>query len=484
MASALIPRRHGRLAPIISQASHHDSSSYYDTDDDDTFSISSDDYEYGDGITSKYYAPLTRQPPRDLPHQDLPPSILLHPSTSTSSVGTYDSALSDSESEPDMDLVDDDDDDEHDFENQSRFTEPSTPPASLPAYRRAAVSEASSVESSDPDSFARLFPSMDRLHIHHDDRTPDGNMNLRIDTIAAYSPAPPSKTSSNHRRQHHPRPVTVQLFHLRMHDLARREFSLRRYSRDSGREVCNSKGADPSTESSSSSPFSSPFSFPSSSSIASSARPAFQRGVSTAIQSFKTSFRRSGTAAGSSGASTKSQRSRRPSIVSNSSWAAGSAHSIDNNKNDDKNDDAEASKPESVPGRRPIPANVLKLEFSNYAHVDVTRQGSKRYEFSWWGHQYAWKRVVDKTLGTVAFHLVRDGRDTTPVAHIVPEGQSPNQVDEERFANGWVPPCYMWISDPTIVDAVTDVAEYVFPAPRLYHTQFSPINHLLTAFFF
>lgn len=47
------------------------------------------------------------------------------------------------------------------------------------------------------------------------------------------------------------------------------------------------------------------------------------------------------------------------------------------------------------------------------------------------------------------------------MAHIVQEVQSPSQIDAERRAGGWIPPCYMWISDRSAVDAVTDVAEYV-----------------------
>jgi hypothetical protein len=77
---------------------------------------------------------------------------------------------------------------------------------------------------SSPQEFAKLFPSLNRLSIRHDEFTPDGNMSLRIDTVV-----------TGRRR------TAIQLFHLRMYDLAKREFSLRRYCRDSGREVCNSK---------------------------------------------------------------------------------------------------------------------------------------------------------------------------------------------------------------------------------------------------
>jgi hypothetical protein len=53
---------------------------------------------------------------------------------------------------------------------------------------------------------------------------------------------------------------------------------------------------------------------------------------------------------------------------------------------------------------------------------------------------------------------VRDGQGA-PVAHIVPESRTPTQVRDEEDAGGWIPPCYMWISDDSLVQAVTDVAE-------------------------
>jgi hypothetical protein len=75
-----------------------------------------------------------------------------------------------------------------------------------------------------PSDFSELFPSRRRLTIRHDDSTLDGNMNLRIDT----------EVHASGRR------CDMTLFHLRMHDLKERQFSLRRYCRDSGREVCHS----------------------------------------------------------------------------------------------------------------------------------------------------------------------------------------------------------------------------------------------------
>ncbi|KAG0122685.1 hypothetical protein HOY82DRAFT_619832 [Tuber indicum] len=79
---------------------------------------------------------------------------------------------------------------------------------------------------STPSEFAELFPSTRCLSIRHDDSTLDGNMNLRVDTnVAAVG-----DVGKN-----------VTLFHLRMYDLRTRDFSLRRYGRDCGREVAHIK---------------------------------------------------------------------------------------------------------------------------------------------------------------------------------------------------------------------------------------------------
>lgn len=280
----------------------------------------------------------------------------------------------------------------------------------LPLYHHE-ISEPN-VCASTPKDFAQLFPSMDRLIIRHDDFTTDGNMNLRVDTIL------PGRKR-----------IAVQLFHLRMYDLTKREFSLRRYCRDSGREVCNSKRQ-----------YLAP---------APLSRPTLQRSMSTAMKTLSSAtrpqFRRQ-----DSSASTVSTKERRPAT----------SHSFDTN--------AEvASLSSRASGgdhkqSQPRPTNVIKLEFSNYARVDAERKGSKnnkRYEFDWWGHRYVWKRVVEKHLnGVVSFHLIRDGQPN-PVAHIVPETRSPTQVEDDERAGGWVPPCFMWINDKAILEAVTDVAE-------------------------
>lgn len=328
--------------------------------------------------------------------RDLSPSTSIHARSSVDTYASTDASEEDIILEREEELTGDRD---YDY----------IPP--LPSYHHE-ISEPN-VRPSTPKDFAQLFPSMDRLSIRHDDFTSDGNMNLRVDTIV------PGR-----------RRTAVQLFHLRMYDLAKREFSLRRYSRDSGREVCNSKRT-----------YVAP---------ASLSRPTLQRSMSSAMKTLsgatKPQFKRQ-----NSSSSTVSSKDKRPAT----------SHSLDTNAEVDSVS-SRASNGDHKQSQQPRPTNSMKLEFSNYARVDVQRKGSKnnkRYEFDWWGHRYTWKRVVEKHLdGVVSFHLIRDG-EAAPVAHIVPETRSPNQVDDDEMAGGWVPPCYMWINDSSILDAATDVAE-------------------------
>jgi hypothetical protein len=321
--------------------------------------------------------------------EDLSPSTSCYP---RSSVDTYSSLASSTKMDEDIPL---------------QGSEEETKIPRLPTYRHEITD--TNVRPSNPDNFASLFPSMNRLSIRHDDFTSDGNMNLRVDTA----------TSGRRLKT---------LFHLRMHDLSKREFSLRRYCRDSGREVCNSKRRinEPASQS----------------------RPNLQRSMSSAMRTLaRPQLRRMGTT--SSRFSTKS----RPGT------SYSSAAVDDDEFNDTFNRSLSFDKRSAS---RTATTNSIKLEFSNYARVDVERCGprtSKRYEFSWWGHKYSWKRTVDKLTGVVSFHLLKDGHNNGPVAHIVPETRSPNQVAADEYAGGWVPPSHMWISDLELINAMTDVAE-------------------------
>ncbi|TVY37104.1 hypothetical protein LSUB1_G004234 [Lachnellula subtilissima] len=275
------------------------------------------------------------------------------------------------------------------------------PEYEVPEYREVVETD---LHPTNPSNFADYFPSANRLYIRHDDTAYDGNMNLRVDTEAS------GREKGN-----------VQLFHLRMHDLKKREFSLRRYERSSGREVCHSSRKYTKS--------------------AADQRPAFTRSMSNAFAN----IRRPDLRNTKSGLSTHGPKSRKGVKRQDSGYAS--------NEEEDE-DEVEEFIAEQKSNGLPIPTNTTKLEFSNYSQVLVKRRGkkssSKRYEFEYWGHIYTWKRVVEK-----------DGRSTHAVAHIVPEMRSPSQIRAEDAAGGWVPPCSMWISDHSVLEALTDVADVV-----------------------
>lgn len=257
-----------------------------------------------------------------------------------------------------------------------------------------------------PEDFAHCFPTHRRLFIRHDDSSFDGNMNLQV-----YTEIP--------RKGHR---VDLTLYHLRMHDLKNREFSLRRYCRESGREVCHSsrKYIKPSRK-----------------------RPGIQRSMSSALSTLR----------GKSGSKTATLESlnRRDSGYA--------SHS---------EEDFEVERfmlsPKSISSSLPLPTNTTHLEFSNYAHVDIKRRGTgeaKRYGFEYWGTEYAWRRVVTEThcQSQVAYHLV-DRQTAARVAHIVPDMMTTSEARHEVEKGGWVPPCSMYICDDKVIqDRLLDIAE-------------------------
>ena len=115
-------------------------------------------------------------------------------------------------------------------------------------------------------------------------------------------------------------------------------------------------------------------------------------------------------------------------------------------------------------GRALLPTNTLKLEFSNYAHIDVKRRGTtstKRYSFEYWGRNYAWKRIIkpDHPHESVSYYLVRLDNEKEPLAHICPIRLTAVQANEEAARGGWIPPCYMRITDDAILRADSDISE-------------------------
>ncbi|KEQ62797.1 uncharacterized protein M437DRAFT_12823, partial [Aureobasidium melanogenum CBS 110374] len=269
---------------------------------------------------------------------------------------------------------------------------------------------------STPSDFAELFPSERLLSIRHDDSTPDGNMNLRIDTVyenSRYSP------------------IDVTLFHLRMHDLKSRQFSLRRYCRESGREVCHSSRKCQKS--------------------AAARRMDIQRSLSNAFASLRTiaEHKASGPAAGLK--------------RSDSGY-----ESLQSHKSIELNQQVVAPIGFSSRGRVPVPTKTIKLEFSNYAQVEVKRRGaksSKRYEFEYWGVHYVWKRITDRIGSSkeVSFCLFRNNEDC-PLARIQPTFLSGVQQREELSKGGWIPPCTMGITDAEIIENHNEISDVVVAA--------------------
>lgn len=306
------------------------------------------------------------------------PTVSFH----NSSTDTFNSSL---------DLDDESSDD--DYRDDSRI-----PP--LPVYRKAILGP--TVQPSNYKVFPELFPTLNRMLIRHDEFTSDGNMNLRVDTQLPHRPQ-----------------RMVQLFHLRMYDLNARIFSLRRYCRDSGREVCRSKReySPNSTDS----------------------RQKLQRSVSSVFKSLGTKhqFRRQGSS--STLFSHKSGHSdRRPD----------SSLSMRSGKNDGQFPVTACVDRESR--RNEFPTNVTKLMFTNYASVEVLRRGGgsapKRYDFEWWGQRYSWKRSYNENLNTTSFHLVSNGCHDVFLANIIPEPRSPSELTSDEMDGGWMPPCTMWFN--------------------------------------
>jgi hypothetical protein len=255
-----------------------------------------------------------------------------------------------------------------------------------------------------PRDFADLFPTCKRISIRHDDATIDGNMNLRVDT---------QLEGRRGKKQSH------TLFHLRMHDLRTREFSLRRYCRESGREVCHSIRKYQKS-------------------------PAEKRPVLARASSALATLR--------------SKPETRPSTAAGLKRSDSGYESMAG-----FDDDSRLKSTGHANGRALLPTNTIKLEFSNYAHVEVKRRGAKsnkRYNFEYWGHHYCWKRACKKDgeVENISYHLVREDSER-PLAHISPVKLTPDQAHEEAARGGWVPPCYMRITDEKILDAMTDISE-------------------------
>jgi hypothetical protein len=247
--------------------------------------------------------------------------------------------------------------------------------------------------------FAELYPSTRRLLIQHDDTTPDGNLNLRVDTELSICKG---------------QRIKLTLFHLRIYNLADRRFSLRRYQRQSGREVCSAKRK-----------YVKP--------AASSPLPQSRRGT------VSSAFTRMGLR------SHKSKSKPDPDL-----------------KLDDNEDSDDGCELVAAQGGidATIPTDNVKLEFSNYAQVEVGcgRESENKYDFEYWGNRYTWRRNVyrDDLDMIFSLELVNQGSGAC-VAHITPDKLSSKQTRQEAAQGGWIPPCSMRLLDKHISNDLGDV---------------------------
>ncbi|KPI41233.1 uncharacterized protein AB675_8073 [Cyphellophora attinorum] len=253
---------------------------------------------------------------------------------------------------------------------------------------------------STPSDFSKLFPTTRRLLIQHDDTTSDGNMNIRVDT-EALSPAGER--------------LKMTIFHLRMKNLYERQFSLRRYCRDSGREVCNStkKYVKPL-----------PPGLP-------QQKPPFSRSITTALHNLGR------------------KRTHRQDADSDSEDGEDLEHEL---RNFTLTSEVKAD----------IPTNTIRLEFSNYAQVELHRRRghahSKQWDFEYWGEPYSWQRDLKDDDGDVFYtYDLINLRTGAEVAHILPDKLEPQQAALECRQGSWIPPSSMRLRDGTISADLADV---------------------------
>jgi len=262
-----------------------------------------------------------------------------------------------------------------------------------------------------PAQFSGLFPSSRRLLISHDDATTDGNMNLRVGVRALVD---------GQIRD-------ITLYHLRMHDLKTREFSLRRYHRDSGREVCHSSRKVAKS--------------------ASNKRPSIKPSLSNALSSMrpKSEHRKSnGSSVG-------------PLTRHDSGYDSG--HSVDPEDYRQSHTTSQLAASQDQ-----LSENKIHLEFSTYAQIDVRRSGTgkRHHQFEYWGVHYSWKRRTYTAAGRkhTAFELTKAG-DSRILARIKPIDLTEDQAEAEQHKGGWVAPCSLWMPNESPVVGQKDLADVV-----------------------
>ena len=268
--------------------------------------------------------------------------------------------------------------------------------ADRPRLRRT-IYAADAVPASPPD-FAELFPSTRKLLIRHDDTTADGNMNLRIDTEI--------RTTKGRR-------VNMTLFHLRLNSLIDRKFSLRRYCRESGREVCHSSRKYEKLGKSET-----------------PRRPGMPRSLTTVLRGIG-----------------KPNQQRR--------------HHESGYESDDDADEDLLRFTALSEVKATIPTDTIRLEFSNYAQVELHRcseQTIRGHVFEYWGVPYHWQTPS----GTSDSYRLIDMSQDRVIAQIHPIPTSKRQRIEDELEGSWVPPSSLEIVDRSIAsEGRADLADVI-----------------------
>lgn len=254
-----------------------------------------------------------------------------------------------------------------------------------------------------------------------DDATLDGNMNLKVDTTTT--------DRSGFAR-------SIILFHLRMYDLKSRDFSLRRYCRDSGREICHC------VRKSTKHPVNEKFTV--------------QRSLGQAFAALKSKadvFHHHN--------SSQSEVQKQPVELQR--------HDSGYDSTVEEEDDDDASSVSAVSNSSRPNANSsdpINIEFLNYAHVNVRRRGlkgHKRYDFDYWGEEYSWNVAAQKVghLNELWYTLLRR-RDGNVVARVFPQPLSEVEARAEAERGGWIAPCRMRITDEKLlVERNADLADVI-----------------------
>ncbi|KAJ4348758.1 uncharacterized protein N0V89_010136 [Didymosphaeria variabile] len=277
-------------------------------------------------------------------------------------------------------------------------------------------------------TYAKHFPTDQSIFITHQDEVVDGDMKLEMCIHL------PALTTF----------LYLRLFYLTIKSLRERKFSFRRHGW-TGREICRSglsRGPDHKAARKE---------HHSSTSLFSRKLDRFQERTKTSYGSMQQLARNSVQSFRNSRRSFSSSRGSASSL--SSTFSASSLEPYD-----DKEDIIE--RVEEVVAEQ-TSRKIIQLDFTNYARVVLQRSGrarAKRYTFSYWGHNYQWKRRIYLRQKPVSecyghsFYLYREDLNDA-IAQIEPI------LDAVVVNIGWVPPCELRFTDSKLLRGNHELSE-------------------------